>query len=57
MVKDNKLIGRVQLNNIMLGPRSVPPIEVTFDLDASFALTVMVVDKSSGRRTSKTFGK
>ncbi|KDR70679.1 hypothetical protein GALMADRAFT_881025 [Galerina marginata CBS 339.88] len=48
-VKDNNLIGKLKLSGISPGPRGIPQIEVTFDIDASDHISVSVSDKTSGK--------
>jgi molecular chaperone DnaK len=47
MSKDNKLLGRFQLQGIPPAPRGVPQIEVTFDIDANGILHVSAKDKAT----------
>ncbi|MCE3038167.1 molecular chaperone DnaK [Helicobacter anatolicus] len=49
MAKDNKSLGRFDLQGIPPAPRGVPQIEVTFDIDANGILTVSAQDKASGK--------
>ena len=49
MAKDNKSLGRFDLQGIPPAPRGVPQIEVTFDIDANGILTVSAKDKTSGK--------
>ncbi len=49
MAKDNKTIGRFILDSIPPAPRSVPQIEVTFDIDANGILNVSAKDKATGK--------
>ena len=44
MSKDNKTIGRFDLDGIAPAPRGVPQIEVTFDIDANGILSVSAKD-------------
>ena len=48
--KDNKSIGRFNLDGIAPAPRQVPQIEVTFDIDANGILSVTAVDKATGKQ-------
>ena len=48
MSKDNKTLGKFQLTGIPPAPRSVPQIEVTFDIDANGILHVTAKDKATG---------
>jgi molecular chaperone DnaK len=47
--RDNKSLGRFNLDGIMPAPRGVPQVEVSFDLDANGMLTVSAKDKSTGK--------
>ncbi len=49
LAKDNKSLGRFDLQGIPPAPRGVPQIEVTFDIDANGILTVSAKDKASGK--------
>jgi molecular chaperone DnaK len=49
MAKDNRTIGRFNLEGIMPAPRGVPQIEVTFDIDANGILNVSAKDKGTGK--------
>lgn len=46
---DNKTLGKFILDGIPPAPRSVPQIEVTFDLDANGILKVTARDRTTGR--------
>ena len=48
----NKTIGRFHLDEIPPAPRSVPQIEVTFDIDANGILNVNAKDKATGKSQS-----
>jgi molecular chaperone DnaK len=50
MAKDNKLLGRFNLDGIPPAPRGVPQIEVTFDIDANGILNVTAKDKGTGKQ-------
>lgn len=52
MAKDNKSIGRFNLDNIPPARRGVPQIEVTFDIDANGILNVSAQDKATGKQQS-----
>ena len=54
MTKDNNLLGKFELTGIPPAPRSVPQIEVTFDIDANGILNVSAVDKSTGKENKIT---
>ncbi len=49
MAKDNRTIGKFQLNDIPPAPRGVPQIEVTFDIDANGIISVSAKDKATGK--------
>ncbi|NBU72966.1 MAG: molecular chaperone DnaK, partial [Bacteroidetes bacterium] len=49
MAKDNRSLGRFNLDGIMAAPRGVPQIEVTFDIDANGILSVSAKDKATGK--------
>jgi molecular chaperone DnaK len=51
---DNKSLGDFQLNGIPLAPRSVPKIEVSFDIDVNGILMVKAKDNSTGAEQSIT---
>jgi molecular chaperone DnaK len=52
MAKDNKSLGRFDLQDIPPAPRGVPQIEVTFDIDANGILNVSAKDKATGKEQS-----
>jgi molecular chaperone DnaK len=52
MSKDNKTLGKFQLQGIPPAPRGVPQIEVTFDIDANGILHVGAKDKATGTEKS-----
>ncbi|MCU1495938.1 MAG: Chaperone DnaK [Acidimicrobiaceae bacterium] len=45
---DNRVLGRFRLEGIRPGPRGVPQVEVTFDIDANGILSVSARDKDTG---------
>jgi len=49
-VKDNKLLGKFDLDGIPPAPRGTPQIEVTFDIDANGILNVSAKDKATGKQ-------
>jgi molecular chaperone DnaK len=49
MALNNRTIGRFQLTGIPPAPRSVPQIEVAFDIDANGILHVSATDKTTGK--------
>ena len=54
MAKDNKTLGRFNLDNIPPAPRGVPQIEVKFDIDANGIVHVSAQDKGTGKSQSIT---
>lgn len=48
----NKSLGKFDLSDIPPAPRSVPQIEVTFDIDANGILNVSAKDKATGKSQS-----
>jgi len=46
---DNRTLGRFQLSDIPPAPRSVPKIEVTFDIDANGIISVSAKDQGTGK--------
>ncbi|MBS1644642.1 MAG: molecular chaperone DnaK [Bacteroidetes bacterium] len=50
MAKDNKSLGRFNLDGIPPAPRGVPQIEVTFDIDANGIIHVTAKDKGTGKQ-------
>ncbi len=52
MVRDNKSLGKFQLNGIPPAPRGVPQIEVAFEIDANGILRVAARDKGTGHEQS-----
>jgi molecular chaperone DnaK len=49
MARDNRSLGRFNLDGIMPSPRGIPQIEVTFDIDANGILSVSAKDKATGK--------
>lgn len=49
MARDNKTLGRFNLDGIRPAPRGVPQIEVSFDIDANGILNVSARDKDTGK--------
>ena len=49
MSKDNKVIGRFELDGIAPAPRGIPQIEVTFDIDANGILSVSAKDLGTNK--------
>jgi len=52
--KDNKSLGRFDLNGIAPAPRGLPQIEVSFDIDANGIVHVSAKDKGTGKEQSFT---
>ncbi|PDW69588.1 molecular chaperone DnaK [Helicobacter pylori] len=49
LARDNKSLGKFDLQGIAPAPRGMPQIEVTFDIDANGILTVSAQDKNTGK--------
>jgi molecular chaperone DnaK len=49
MATENKSLGRFILDGILPAPRSVPQVEVTFDIDANGIVSVSAKDKATGQ--------
>ncbi|WP_120922933.1 molecular chaperone DnaK [Helicobacter pylori] len=49
LARDNKSLGKFDLQGIAPAPRGTPQIEVTFDIDANGILTVSAQDKNTGK--------
>ncbi len=49
MAMDNKTIGKFQLTGIPPGPRGMPQVEVTFDIDANGILHVSAKDRATSK--------
>ena len=54
MAKDNRTLGKFQLDGIPAAPRGVPQIEVTFKIDANGILSVSARDKATNKEQSIT---
>lgn len=52
LAKDDKVLGRFQLDGIAPAPRGVPQIEVKFEVDANGILNVSAKDKATGKEQS-----
>jgi molecular chaperone DnaK len=50
MARDNKSLGRFDLQDIPPAPRGMPQIEVMFDIDANGILNVTAKDKATGKQ-------
>ncbi len=51
---ENKLLGQFNLEGIPPGPRGMPQIEVTFDIDANGIVSVSAKDKATGKEQQIT---
>jgi molecular chaperone DnaK len=49
MARDNRTLGKFNLDGIPPAPRGVPQIEVTFDIDANGIVNVQAKDKAPAR--------
>jgi molecular chaperone DnaK len=49
LAADNKMLGQFDLVGIAAGPRGMPQIEVTFDIDANGIVQVSAKDKQTGK--------
>jgi molecular chaperone DnaK len=54
MARDNKVLGNFKLVGIPPAPRSIPKIEVTFDIDANGILNVSAKDTATSKEQSIT---
>ena len=54
LASDNKSLGEFRLDGIPLAPRSVPKIEVSFDIDVNGILWLKAKDNSTGSEQSIT---
>merc|ERR1712072_629210 len=54
MTKDNHQLGKFDITGIPPAPRSVPQIEVTFEIDANGILVVSAEDKGTGSKEKIT---
>ena len=52
--RDNKPLGTFELTGIAPAPRGVPPIEVSFDIDANGIVHVSAKDRGTGKEQSMT---
>jgi molecular chaperone DnaK len=52
--RDNRLLGRFDLEGIPPAPRGVPQIEVTFNIDVNGILTVQAKDRGTGKENKIT---
>jgi molecular chaperone DnaK len=54
IASQNKLLGKLSLENIPIAPKGIPKIEVTFELDANGILHVSAMDRGTQKRISTT---
>jgi molecular chaperone DnaK len=54
MARDNRTLGKFNLDGIPAAPRGVPQIEVTFDIDANGIVNVQAKDKGTGKEQKIT---
>src|SRR6185503_16505124 len=54
MARENRTLGRFNLDGIPPAPRGVPQIEVTFDIDANGIVNVQAKDKGTGKEQKIT---
>lgn len=54
LAKDNKSLGKFNLDGIPAAPRGVPQVEVTFDIDANGIVNVSAKDKGTGKEQKIT---
>jgi L1 cell adhesion molecule like protein len=54
MTKDNNLLGKFELTNILPAPRGVPQVEVKFSVDSNSILTVSAKDLANGNEQKIT---
>jgi molecular chaperone DnaK len=52
MAKDNRSLGKFNLDGVMPAPRGIPKISVTFDIDANGILSVSARDEATGKENS-----
>jgi molecular chaperone DnaK len=57
LARDNRVLGRFNLENIRPAPRGEPQIEVIFDIDANGILHVTARDKDTGAEQSITISE
>ncbi len=50
LARDNRTLGKFNLDGIPPAPRGVPQIEVTFDIDANGILNVSAIDKATNKK-------
>ena len=49
IAKDNKTIGKFHLDGLMMAPRGVPQIEVSFNISVDGVVSVKAIDKATGK--------
>lgn len=54
LTKDCNLLGSFELNGIKEGPRGIPQIEISFDVDVNGILTVSATNKQNGKTETLT---
>ena len=54
MARDNRTLGKFNLDGLPPAPRGVPQIEVTFDIDANGIVNVSAKDKGTGKEQKIT---
>ncbi len=54
MARDNRTLGRFNLDGIPPAPRGTPQIEVSFDIDANGIVNVSATDKATGKKQAIT---
>ncbi len=57
MARDNRVLGKFRLEGISPGPRGVPQIKVTFDIDANGILSVTARDQQTGKEQAITISE
>jgi len=57
MAGDNRVLGRFRLEGIRPGPRGLPQIKVTFDIDANGILNVTARDQETGKEQTVTISE
>ncbi|MGA2224515.1 MAG: molecular chaperone DnaK [Syntrophobacteraceae bacterium] len=57
MARDNRVLGKFRLEGIRPGPRGVPQVKVTFDIDANGILSVTARDQETGKEQAITISE
>ncbi len=57
MARDNRVLGKFRLEGIGPGPRGLPQIKVTFDIDANGILSVTARDQQTGKEQAITISE